>query len=235
MENQPKKRGRKKKIIAPEVKESSAGNIVAQPEAAIVEDHPPQAVTTLDKSESHGKDREERKEKRIEMAKKIENDANEIDKIMNTKSFRDKVLKRFLANRPAGNKIQIKKAIERNLKIFQDLKNDVCNENDIVSRTNLISFEMVKKNCKLLEFLLENGPKTRIEEDIFEKCIECISLYYKERTGFMFKNLMDPLHCLKTTYFPKKDSIAYDFLKATSNIPDEQSLLDIFTNKISNL
>jgi len=225
MENQPKKRGRKKKTQVVEAKEPSPTSQLIQIVSTSNEEavRPTGAVTPSIAND--GRSREERQADRIQRANKIESDALKIDKVMNSKRFRDSLMEKFIDSRPG-----ICKTGQNGdyLKLYEQMKQGDTDEKELLFWASSVTYESVKKNCKILGFLLENGPMTKIEDDIFKNCLDTVKSYYNERIRIVSGKTDNSWHFYRTSYFPKEDSNIYKFLFEVEGIPDKNRLYDIF-------
>lgn len=78
-----------------------------------------------------------------------------------------------------------------------------------------VTFAVIRKICKLVDFLLELGPLNAIETQILENCGISLVSYYKERCELINS---DKEIYLKTTYFPKIESNSYRFVTEVLHI-----------------
>lgn len=98
----------------------------------------------------------------------------------------------------------------------------------------VVQREYMRKVCKVLEFLLKNGPMSKIESDIFDRCIEVAMEYYNERTNFI-ENLTvnDGLRkiYMNTTFYPCQNSPVYQLFNEVLAGKKTGVILEYFEHK----
>lgn len=217
METQPKKRGRKKKIQAPEPVEP-----VRQQSIIIdsnIDEPTVKPVLAIFNNKNNYEKKEERRQRRIERNKELSKCAENIDLIMNSKKFltdfKDKFVDEFY---------YVHKKIEKRRQLMYLRNLDQIERRCLADTTfemlwrNVITYEVARKLIKIIGFLLENGPMTRIEEDIFDDSVEIIKNYYNSQNNIIQES--NSGYTIKGTYyFPSPQSNVYKFLFEVLKLP----------------
>ena len=192
-QNQPKKRGRKKKIRVEEPKP-----FIPVPE--------PQEVKVPEKIEVKSlpinRISKEEATKKLEEAVRVLDDALMPNKIVD--KIHEKIMAKVMINTKTDNIFE-----DEHLKIYQKIQYSEADRNEIQRWQSQITLEMAKKMCRILNFLLQNGPLNKIENSIMENCLNALKSYYNERA---YLHSIDKDKYTKTTYFPEKNSCIFKFL-----------------------
>ncbi|ELA42451.1 uncharacterized protein VICG_00550 [Vittaforma corneae ATCC 50505] len=158
---QPKKRGRKKKIeIVPEK--------IHVPKA-----EQPQII----QAKNIVKSPENLQLEREKIVKELEEKASKVDKLVDDEKIINRVHQRMISKQRFSNR-----------KNEWELERNVGKTVDDVEWQTVILPGMMNRMCLILEFLLKNGPMTRIDNDIFNECVEVIRLYYTEQLRLISKS-----------------------------------------------
>lgn len=205
MENsQPKKRGRKKKVVSP----------------SEVED-PPQPVNVSNNIS-------DRSNRRKLMVKMYESKASKLDKALREKNFILGIHNRMSKNRHEKIETQYEGFDKRNIRIYEKFCNSTENSDENMQWHVMISPQLIKRVCNMMEFLLTNGPMTNIEESIFQECTSILKSYYKERSILISIESASKELYRSTTYYPNKETAVYKFISEVMRIPPLNEL-EIYT------
>lgn len=199
-QSQPKKRGRKKKIL----QESTTQAIKANERV----EEPMQETLTEQKINSpFSKD---------EITFKLEEARNKLDNLLEPEnlvnSIHNKILKRSLGKREE----------EMEMAIYKRIKQGEATGQEISQWTDQITGAMAKRICRILDFLLQSGPITKIEESVLESCAEALRSYYAERLNLISE---EGYFYLKSTYFPERGTCSFKYLVEVIEIRDFNELL----------
>lgn len=197
--SQPKKRGRKKKVET--APETIQVPKVEQPQII-------QAKNVIKSPENLQMEREK-------IVKELEEKAKKVDQIMKG----DEAINR-IHEKMVNKKIFNTEEHEWNL--------DGETLGDIECQTVALP-GMIGRICTILEFLLKNGPMTRIDNDVFSECMDVLKLYYAGQSHLNSKsdvnNNLKEIY-MKSTFYPDMNIPIY---KAVDGIlseinPEENTL-----------
>lgn len=148
---------------------------------------------------------------RQNIIEKYENKVERVDKIIEKNEIIRKVHEKMLNLRTETIEEQLNRAANKIYKEDSDLESNIEWQTVILPR-------MIEKLCKIVEFLLKNGPMTKIENDIFDQCSESLKNYYSDKISQAKNNENLENDCLNYTYYPEKGTVAYEFI---NNIIDQ--------------
>lgn len=222
MENtdQPKKRGRKRKTEI-----TTETSLITKPETAPVIQA---KVVTKTPVNSYRNER-----KRI--VGELERKAKELDPLVNDSQIISRVHDRMASRRllRMGHIEQNYMAENRNLENLENLKFKDLSQN---SKWQFIVLPgAMRKLCSAIDFLLKNGPMTKIEGDIFNECISLVKSYYSERSGLISdENISEEAKriCRRTTFYPDRKTPIYDFVSEILSVLDLGELGKYFQEKV---
>lgn len=211
-ENQPKKRGRKKK--AQSVVEKPITKPIEKAEIQI--QHTPVKVTNelfprLTKQQ---------------IARRLEEASHELDKHLRPENIAE-IIHEKIFKRSLGSNARREEGFDADYKaIYKRIKNSEATPRETIEWQDQITCEMARRICKVLDFLLQCGPVTKIENSVLEGCSAAIKSYYMER--FYLISIDKEAH-LASTYFPQKDSCIFKYITEVINIPCLSDLVSLYS------
>lgn len=183
---QPKRRGRKKKTEA-------------VPEKVVVAPKPEQPQ--IIQAKNMMKSPENLQKEREKVICKLEEKAMAVENAIDDKDLIEKVYRKMRKRLYFGG-CEAEDEIERIR----------AGGVDHVEWQTIVQSELMSKVSSVVEFLLNNGPMTRIESDIFSSCVEAVRDYYIQRAACITDQAISSEKrqmYLKTTFYPSVGTAAY--------------------------
>lgn len=199
-QNQPKKRGRKKKVKIEEIK----------PILPIPEPTEPKSVEKPEiKITPKNRISKEQLTQKLNLAVQELDEALKPDNIVDT--IQKKIISKVIINRKSDQDFS-----QKYMQIYQKVKTSMASKEELQLWQSSISLEMAKNMCVIISFLLQNGPLNQFESSILENALFALKSYYDEQTYLISINREKYLN---TTYMPSKNSEIYKFLIEVIRIP----------------
>lgn len=224
MNQQPKKRGRKRKHSPTETDEAQS-TLQITPNIESVSMESRSAIDTTYNSEA------KEKRTRAQKVRQIEARGARMDLHMESKTMRERIHASLMGRRYKNYHMREEGLDLKYRKIYSKIKNGAFGPSDLVCWTDVVSRGMVKNVCKIMEFLLQNGPMTKIETDILDNCTELLKSYYSERVNLMQRRTPDVYHYFSTTYYPETSTSVHDLLIGSEEISCKTTILEILNKK----
>lgn len=205
---QPKKRGRKKKTET-----FSEKTVVSKVEQ-------PQVIQAKNIAKSPGDLQFERER----LVKEFEANARKVDNVMEDPGLMDRVYKR-MKKKMYGETCDREDELEK-LKMEKSR-----NAGAEAEWETLVVPDLVSKICSVIDFLLENGPMTRVENDILSDCIDALKSYYITRSSLILNPEVGDESkgiCMRTTFYPKTNTSAYRLLSDALQGEEPNEILNRF-------
>lgn len=160
---------------------------------------------------SSPKPRTEKGRERRRIAERIEEKMESLERVFREPSFMQGVYTRFY-----------KRRYEESERYLQE----ISKSRDERQWSAVMQTQTMKKVCSVLGFLLKSGPMTKVEDEIFNECVEILQEYYIERAELIKRNdKMKEMH-IRTTYYPSKETAVYRFMVEMLEIPQKEKLFD---------
>lgn len=204
--NQLKKKGRKKKNITQSESEGLQQNI------------------------NPGTNESDGPSKRSLMIRMYENKASKLDKALRKRSFILNIHNRMTRNRQDKIETQYEGFDRRNVEIYEKFCNSTENSDENMQWHVMISPQIIRRMCNMMNFLLMNGPMTNAEESIFKESVSVLKSYYEERSILVSIESAAKELYRSTTYYPDKETAVYKFINEIMLVPTLDKLED-YTKK----
>lgn len=224
MNEQPKKRGRKRKHPTAEAEEARP-MLPITPGIELVSTKPKSPTET-----SHNEGAKEKKT-RSQKVKRIEAKGAKVDFYMESKAVRERIHASLMRKRYNNYQMREEGLDLECRKIYNKIKNGAFSSCELARWTDVVSKGMVKNVCKIIEFLLQNGPMTKIESDIFDDCTELLKSYYSERVNLVQRGTPDAYHYCNTTYYPEASTSVHGLFIDNEEISYKTVILEALMKK----
>jgi hypothetical protein len=213
-QNHPKKRGGRKKKVTAAISDESEGASITLPKE--------------EKKRELTQEQKDQKERMAKITKELEISTRKLDELLKPERLAGLLNKKVLKQIRGAKEKRAETLDSKNRLIYDRIKEGVASKQDIIEWQDRISGEMAKKICKVINFLLENGPLSTIDRSILGSCTNALESYYEERSYLIS---VDSQIYSSSTYYPVKDSGIYKYLIEIVKIPELNNLVEFHKNK----
>lgn len=208
--NQPKRRGRKKKVV------ETVPNAVIPTEKAYT---PSPVLSVEEKAVSRIRVSKEHVQERLNEASIILEELVKPESIVD--AIHERAVKRVMGWATFGEEgLNL-----RSQETYKRVKCSSASRQEVLEWQNQISTEMARRICRCLDFLLQNGPANKIEANLLNCCSTALKSYYVERSYLISIN-KDVY--TSSTYFPIEGSCIYKYLTEVLEIPPLEDLTGLY-------
>lgn len=223
MENQPKKRGRKRKNEVRVVVSSAVNQFVVQEKTEPLNSNFP-------KYNTQNTNREENRLMRLSEVSRIKEKGLRIDKIIRKKETRNIIHSKLLKRRHKEYETRIKIEYENRLGIFNKMSTENYTHDNFYFWRNKITYEMAETIFHILESLLLTGPTSAIDRDLANECIHCIKCYYGEMIHYASKETKYEEY-LANMFFPSRNSKIFEIILKENGIPTKEDVKNLIDRR----